>query len=895
MRLSGMREIAWKALSICIVWMLWIGLSVTPGGGVKADRLALRATVVFINEIHYDNLGTDANEGVEVAGPAGTDLSNWRLIPYNGANGNSYSPTTLSGMIPNLQNGYGTIFFYITGLQNGPPDGIALVDPSNVVLQFLSYEGTFMAADGPAVGMMSTDIMVKEDPVPPTGQSLQLIGTGSTYEDFTWSGPIDSTYNAVNTGQTFGLPPGLEIGKDAPGWVKPGEVFTYTITVKNGFNYPITQVNITDAVPGDTTFAYALDGGVESSGVVSWTVASLASKGSMQVRFAVTADNVADTTVYNDDYAVSAAEHVTPTAGAAVATLVNEDLRIRHIQGAGTTSPFEGTTVEELYGVVTLVQDNGFFMQDPHPDANPLTSEGIFVYTGSAVSVSVGQGVTVTGVVEEYNLLTEITQVTSLLSGSTSDVIAPTVVDLPVATDLEPFEGMLVAFPEALTASQNYFQGRYGQVTLSAEGRLYNPLSDSSLGNPIDNLRRMVVLDDHSSVEDPNPIPYIGAEDTLRAGDSVAGLIGVIDYGQINSDGGSFYRLQPTGSVTFNRVNQRTSAPLKLSGDLRITTFNLLNYFNGDGAGGGFPSSRGASSPEEFTRQRTKIITAMLSLDADVLGLMEMENDGAGAQSAIRDLVNGLNAVAGGGTYALITEPAPGTDEIKVSIIYKSGRVTPASAAQNYQTNILGYTNVFDRPPLAQTFSLKGDKFTLIVNHFKSKRCDDATGADLDQGDGKGCYNAKRVAQATALLNFIHQLQTSSGDPDVLVIGDMNSYALEDPITTFKNGGMVDLIAASVPAQTRYTYVFDGEAGYLDAMLATTSLASKLVGVNIWHINADEPSVIDYQTEYKSQDFYTPTAYRSSDHDPVLGEFKMLFYSWLSLILKNPFPLNLIP
>ncbi|MCC9166098.1 endonuclease/exonuclease/phosphatase family protein [Pontibacter harenae] len=160
-------------------------------------------TLVFINEIHYDNAGTDTGEGVELAGLAGTNLTGWQLVLYNGNNGLEYSAITLTQTIPNQQAGFGTIFLSIAGLQNGGPDGVALVDADGNVVQFLSYEGTFTAANGPAAGLTSTDIGVTEGSSTEVGASLQLIGTGSAYEDFTWASDVAATYGAVNNGQTF--------------------------------------------------------------------------------------------------------------------------------------------------------------------------------------------------------------------------------------------------------------------------------------------------------------------------------------------------------------------------------------------------------------------------------------------------------------------------------------------------------------------------------------------------------------------------------------------------------------------------------------------------------------------------------------------------------------------
>lgn len=166
---------------------------------------AYASVTVFINEIHYDNVGTDAGEAIEIAGPASTNLSGWSMVLYNGANGWVYNTSYLSGVIPNLQNGYGvfSLLYPTNGIQNGSPDGIALVDNSNSVIMFLSYEGAFTAVDGPASGMTTADIGISESSTTPIGSSLQLSGTGSAYSDFTWIGPIANTFGSLNTGQTF--------------------------------------------------------------------------------------------------------------------------------------------------------------------------------------------------------------------------------------------------------------------------------------------------------------------------------------------------------------------------------------------------------------------------------------------------------------------------------------------------------------------------------------------------------------------------------------------------------------------------------------------------------------------------------------------------------------------
>jgi endonuclease/exonuclease/phosphatase family metal-dependent hydrolase len=282
---------------------------------------------------------------------------------------------------------------------------------------------------------------------------------------------------------------------------------------------------------------------------------------------------------------------------------------------------------------------------------------------------------------------------------------------------------------------------------------------------------------------------------------------------------------------------------------------------------------RGADSLAEFIRQRDKIVQAMKAIDADVFGLMEIQNDGdpTKVDTAVQTLVDALNASIGTNPYAIVpTPPTTGTDAIRVAMIYKPAALTLAGASMSDGSAI------HNRPPFAQTFqNTAGEKFSVVVNHMKSKSCTSAAGADLDLGDGQGCYNDRRKQQATALLAFIETIKTTSGDPDVLVIGDLNAYGKEDPIDILTTGGLVDQVSRF--NTNDYSYVFDGELGYIDHALATPSLSTQTPGTTHWHINADEPSIIDYNLEFKQPacatcgpDYFTPTPYRASDHDPVI-------------------------
>ncbi len=571
------------------------------------------------------------------------------------------------------------------------------------------------------------------------------------------------------------------------------------------------------------------------------------------------------------DFTVVAAE---PCAGAFTP--------IYEIQGAGTSSPFVGGPNKTTEGLVTAVFPNlrGFTILDAAGDEQVTTSDGIFVFRGPAFGTgtpSVGDSLRITGRVTEFQNQTEMDLLSELIDCGTATPPDPVVVSLPetINGELERYEGMLVSIPQTLTAQQNFFQGRFGQVTLASGDRLDTPTDRFPADSPDrvaltdENQRRLIVLDDANSIQNPNPIPYIGEDDTLRAGDTTSGITGLLDEGAINSNLAiRDYRIQPTAPVTFERVNDRTASPEDVGGWLQVASFNVLNYFNGDGLGGGFPTERGADTPLEFERQRTKIINAIVALDADVVGLMEIENDGSGPTSAIADLVDGLNDATAPGTYALIVDPATGVakpdEPIKTALIYRPAAVTPVGASRS------DTDDSFERFPVAQTFRMNanGEIVTVLVNHFKSKNCEGASGPDLDQGDGQSCFNATRVAEAEALLGFIDDLQSDTGDDDVLVVGDLNAYAKEDPILTLLDGGLVDMLA--LHEENAYSFVFDGQSGVLDHGLATASLLHQVTEADVWHINADEPSVIDYNTEFKPQDLYAPHVYRASDHDPVL-------------------------
>ncbi len=558
---------------------------------------------------------------------------------------------------------------------------------------------------------------------------------------------------------------------------------------------------------------------------------------------------------------------------------------IHDIQGSGMSAALTGTHTIE--GVVVgdyqgSGQFGGYYVQEEgaDADANPATSEGIFVFNTST-PVNLGDEVRVDGTAGESSGLTQLSSVTAAVVCSAGNSVTPTTVGLPVpaVADLERYEGMSISLEQELTVTEVFTLARFGEVALAVDGRLFNPTNVVAPGAPAQaqqdlNDRSRILLDDGSNLQNSDPTFYpqggLSAGNTLRVGDTTPSLTGVLDQRF------SAYRVQPVdpADVQFVHSNPRSAGPAAVGGDVQVAAFNMLNYFNGDGAGAGFPTPRGAHDPDEFTRQRAKIVSAITELDADVVGLMELENDSTATEyGAIEDLVDGLNGVAGAGTYDFVDTGIVGTDAIRVGIIYQPARVTPVGAHAVIASSVdPRFDDTRNRPSLAQTFERGGDRFTVVVNHLKSKGSDCGAG-DPDTGDGQGNCNQTRTNAAEALVDWIASDPTGSGDSDALVIGDLNAYAMEDPITAFRDSGYTNTIAEHAGVDA-YSYVFQGQSGYLDHALASASLADKVTGVTQWHVNADEPIALDYNKEFKSPgqvlSFYSPDAYRSSDHDPVL-------------------------
>lgn len=754
-----------------------MGLAFLPTAPASAQ--AVPETVVAITEIHYDNDGTDVGEFVEIAATNGTDISGYTIVLYNGSGGASYN-TRSPGSATAADDGYdyAVIEYPVNGLQNGAPDGLALVDPDGNVVEFLSYEGVFVAVGGPADGLTSTDIGVSEPGTTPIGQSLQR--TAPT--EPTWTGP---------TAETRGLPTGAN---------DPGP----------------------DPAVCDPTAEATLISAVQDSGDVS------------------------------------------PLAGSPV---------------------FSAGRTVTLTGVVTVADLglDGFFLQeeDVDSDNDVATSEGIYVYAPGAV-VTEGSVVQVVGAVTENFSRTQIGSSGNGPADSvaTCDTLTGTVtpVLLPLPSDdaaREAYEGMLIT-AEDLVVSGTFDDYRFGELVTGHRGELPQSTEVADPGTAADavealNRAREVRIDDRSNASIFGRSVW-GMMNDIQLGDTTT-VTGTLDY--------SFNNWKVQYSVLPTFTGDVEPVPT-LEGGNDVVSFNVLNYFNSfDG--------RGARNEEQFEIQSAKIVTAITQMDAAVTGLIEIENDyedeydgDAATVPSAQTLVERLNEATAPGTYEWIRPPASvltseglGGDAIAVGFIYQPARATPVGDATTFNIN----AELFNDPdknrwPLAQTFDVDGEVFTAVVNHFKSKGSDClATGSNGTPAfavgedrsfDQTGSCNLTRTYAANQLVEWVATDPTDSGDADVLLLGDYNSYAEEDPIDVLRNAGYVDLVREF--DDNAYSYVFSGRVGRLDYAFASPSLAPKVTDTEVWQIN----SRAQYSDIYFRDPIDLTSAEGSSDHDPVI-------------------------
>lgn len=850
---------------------------------------------VFINEIHYDNDGTDAGEAIEIAGPAGTDLTGWSIVLYNGSGGAVYDTDALGGVIPNQQNGYGTVAltYPSNGIQNGSPDGIALVN-GTTVMQFLSYEGTFTAVGGPADGLASTDIGVSEGGSTPLGFSLQLSGSGTTYQDFTWQPPAQNTFGAVNTGQTFA-------GASTP---------TLSLSVApSSFSEAAGTNAATGTVTRSGSTAAALTVSLSSSDTSEATVPAsvLILAGQASATFQV--DAVDDAIADGSQVVTLSAEATGFTGGSASVTVTDDDLRIHDIQGAAHISPLVGQLVSNVAGIVTAKSSNGFYMQDPQPDTDPATSEGLFVFLGTNApqlsTINVGDAVLVNGTVVEFrpggsggtdNLtLTEISNpgrsVTVQSSGNA--LPAPTVIGLGGRTpptviiendtngsvedasdnDFDPaqdgidfyesLEAMLVQVNDALAVGPT---SDFGEIPVVADnGANAGPRSARGgviIGDDYSDFNPERIIIDDTIVSNP---PALKVND--RFGSPV---IGVLDYSFGNF---KLYNTQPWPSVIDGGLTREVTSLTSNGNQLTVASFNVENLSPNNSA-------------DKFNELASLIVNNLKS--PDIIGIEEVQDNNGATNDAVVDADQTLNLLiaaiqrAGGPAYEYRQiNPVDDQDggqpggNIRVAFLFKPGRVkfvdrpggTPTASTTvvagkkgpelSFSPGRIAPTDpAFEdsRKPLAGEFVVNGRTFFVIVNHFNSKGGDDPLFGRFQPPERSS--EDQRIAQAQIVNDFVDSILALDPNANVVVLGDLNDFEFSPTIETLKGEVLNDLVEL-LPKPERYTYVFDGNSQVLDHILISDYLFARGVPeYDVVHVNAEFPD-------------------QASDHDPEVARFTL--------------------
>jgi uncharacterized protein len=888
-------------------------------------------------------------------GTTAVDITDWSL-QYTSANGNSWGnqKTALSGVIEPgqyylVQLGGGT-----TGEPLPTPDAIGTTNmaagsgkivlvssfdslPAEIcptgdtVVDFVGYGNVNCAEGGNAAPTLSN-----------TTAAFRADGgcqdTDDNAADFTAGSPAPR--NSASPLNVCLPPEGdiLSVSKTGPAIAVAGDTISYELVISNvASNTDAENVVITDTLPAELTFV-----GFSSSSAVTlvsgdapdivWAVDALPAGADLTITLDVAISDTfaaatTNTVVVASDTPETVLDNNSDTAVTSPpvgGSCGQPFMPIYDIQGSGLTAAITGpvTTEGVVIGDYEGPQPNlrGFYIQDPVGDGDPETSDGIFIFNFNNDDVNLGDAVRVSGMAGDFQGQTQISGVVTLLICDTDQTIEPTEVHLPFPEPvdgvpyLERYEGMLVRLPQTLYVTEHFQLGRFGQIVMSFGDRLYQPTNlvepgPAALALQAQNDLNRIIIDDELNNQNPDPILFgrggneLTASNTLRGGDTAENIVGVMTFTWAgNAASGNAYRVRPINALgggvpDFQPANPRPNEPEDVGGTLKVAAFNVLNYFNTfsgctNGVSGGPTDCRGADNQFEFDRQWPKTVDAILGMDVDVLGVIEIENAGYGPDSAIQDLVNRLNDATAPGTYAFVDADAEtdeidalGTDAIKVALLYRPANVTPVgqTAVLNTESFITGGdANPRNRATIAQAFEQNdsGARFIVNVHHLKSKgsACEDP-----DLGDGQGNCAVVRTNAVLELMEWLYTDPTGTGETDILIMGDLNSYAKEDPIQAILEFGFVNLAETLIGPES-YSYVFDGQWGNLDYMLASPTLAAQVTGITEWHINADEPNVLDYNTNFKSANhveiLYAPNQFRSSDHDPILVGLDLLHYEF---------------
>lgn len=765
--------------------------------------------VAFINEFHYDNVGADVGERVEIAATPGANLTGWSVVLYNGANGASYATYPLAGVVGDTA----TVVIDTPGIQNGSPDGIALVDASGAVVEFLSYEGEMVAANGPAQGLTSTDVGVEQGTSTPLGLSLQRTGAGATAAEFTWVGPVADSFGALNTGQSFAGLSGAE-----PGDGDTGEVLEVSIAEIQGEGAETPLAGRTVTTTGIVTAAYPTGG---YNGYVIQTPG---------------------TGVIDDTHRASHGLFVfsPSTVGAVeIGSLV---------EITGEAGEFFGQTQVTVASLddLTVVETDPAVGVTPATVALPATEEEREKFESMLLQPQGAFTVTNTF---STNQFAEIG-----LAAGDSPLIQPTEIARPGTAEYDAAVAANAARDVRLDdgASINFLNGANRDIPLP-----YLSTDTIAVGAPV-TFTSPVVFDYRNNAWKFQPTTQLTVDNAAEV--QPAQFENVRDAAP-QAVGGDVQ------IASFNVLNYFTTTGDQLAGCQYFLdrADNPITVRTGCLA-------RGAANAENLERQEVKIVNAINTLGADVVALSEIENSaafGVNRDEALATLVDALNADLGETVWAFPPTPElvpANEDVIRNAFIYRSDVVETVG-----ESSILIGSPAYDnaREPLAQAFRPIGAPssatFLAVSNHFKSKGS--GTGIDADQGDGQGASNASRVAQADALADFADEQAAARGTDKVFLMGDFNSYTQEDPMQLLYAAGYANLGATT----GKFSYSFSGLSGSLDHILASPAAAETVTGTDIWNINAGESVALEYSRfNYNATLFYDESVFRSSDHDPVL-------------------------
>ncbi|WP_026301029.1 MULTISPECIES: ExeM/NucH family extracellular endonuclease [unclassified Thioalkalivibrio] len=497
--------------------------------------------------------------------------------------------------------------------------------------------------------------------------------------------------------------------------------------------------------------------------------------------------------------------------------------------------PLADDTSVVLEGIVTGVfmgddELGGFYLQNNDPER----PTGLFVYAPRHEPVTPGDRLRVQGRFGHHHGRPQLARIDGVENCGSGRLPEAVMLELPRdAERLSDFEDVRVRFDQTLTVSGHNELERYGNLKLAAGGRLWHPGQTGAFDDH-DHAERRIVLDDGSYRARPDPIPYLDDQGTRRVGSQVTGLTGILTHAF------DAHRLHPTETPRWEGGTRPEAPEPPADGALRIVTANMENDFVTLG-------ERGAASRGERERQEAKLNAALLPLKADLMTTIELEN-----QPAARErLIERLNQ-HGDIHYEAVRHPAPGTDAIKVGITYRPDRLELLDAVADED-------RIHHRPPLLAWFGTpEGEPlFGVVAVHFKAKVGCPSSG-DVDRG--QGCWNKRRTAQAERLAQWIEQ-ERREGLP-VIIAGDLNAYAAEDPLRVLREAGKHDLVHDE-PDQA-YSYVFRGQSGQLDYLLGPEGIAEHVGDAGSWAINADEPAFLVFDGNQPADG-----PWRASDHDPV--------------------------